>query len=745
MHDGLPGAALVDHFWPPFDPFFGVCVSPHPRHPTPPTPPTHATHSPQSTGDCAQAPFMMAAAGTVDLDVLPRPGGHATGTHPAPSPQPSTSTVDLGFLETQLCQAEALLLQLTTRSPTRALAQAPPQEAARRRPPSPSKPKPPGQQRRVMKPQRPPPPAPHGRRKGPLPPVPHGNAAALARLAAPRRDVYVERERQRRAQEETKVAQEGCTFAPRLCHGTEKWAAAANEHGRADKPLPERLGDKQAAAEAARRRRHAHLEQKLLQECTFRPTLYTAVAVAAETGPSASGGADPAGSPSRRPPLHERLGDVQRSRRDHLDKLRARAEDERNQAWTFRPLLCGVSEDMARQRRLEEEEGGGEEEGDDDLHDLDHARRGEAQGHHDKVTTHMARETQRFLQRRMAKRWALEQAQLEDCRFTPRLCERTEALLTRAGLPQDFDGRQDVWEAECQKRRNKTKAAQQQEEEQWFKPVLTQQGRAAGSRTQPPKDTVVQRLAVAETARRDAARRQRTDAHYAQFQYQPTLNPLSRALGRPSSTTELAYNWRGEMARAKAAEDAQARFDADCTFSPSTFTSSNKGRLDFRDPASIRALWEEQRRTKDRQAAEAAKAREAEELQACTWQPQLVATTAVPARRRQEQHQSPVLVRGLGKFLMRSDAAARARATTASQAAGGRTPATTTTTTTTTTTPKPFRLSARPPPAQRGSRAAVRAEAERQAMETLTFRPETIERRKQEALRRLLLSVGLSS
>jgi hypothetical protein len=638
----------------------------------------------------------------------------------------------------------------------------------------------------------------------------------LLRLAQPRHEIYAERERQRQEREAVKAAQENCTFTPTLCQGTEKRAAAlaAASKGEVPKSLPDRLRERQEAAEAARRCRQAKFELEQAAECTFQPVLYTDQAhlmpgSAFLSSPSSS----PCSSPSRRPghdkPLHERLGDVQRARRDHLDRLRAREEEKQAAEWTFRPRLCGVTEEMARQRRQDQDDQYlydrciYEDEDEEEEHQQQQQQQQQQQPLKGGTTfDYLAHESQRFLQRRMAKRWALEQEQLAECHFAPRLCEKTEELIANAGLPLDFESRQYVWEEQRQRKASVIEARKAAEEGRWFKPALEPQSEAMVARLRQRleqedhdggyyhgNEPVVRRLAVKETARREAARQHRTEVFYAQYRFQPSLNPVSRALGRPSTTDELAYNWRGEIARNKVAEEAQARFDAECTFQPVLLSSSSSSSSvppassALRVPAvgavtktkarttgaatsssvavastkavvataqlaqpsvSIAAGWEDRRRAKDALAAEARATREAEELQACTWQPQL-ATKAIPTRRRQEQQQSPVLVRGLGKFIARTQAAVQQReertAAAACLAAGGakRTGVLTVSGAgqVTTTMPRPFQLSSRPQ-GQRGSHATVRAEVEKLTQATLTFRPQTIERRKQAALQKLL-------
>lgn len=606
------------------------------------------------------------------------------------------------------------------------------------------------------------------------------SAAALSRLAQPRNEIYKERESLRREQEALKLAEAGCTFKPSLCEGTEKRVAAAAAASREEvvKPLPERLMEKKKASEQARRIRQAKVLEEQARECTFRPVLYTSAS-------SGSGGRVPPSStlispsqcPKREKPLHERLGDVQRARREHLARLRAEREEVRAAEWTFQPRLCGMTEGMARQRRL----GNGNSDTGTDQEKVKHPL-----GRQSSTFSRLVRDSERFLQQRMARRSASEARRHVDCRFAPTLAQKTDELLVKAGWPSGFEARQQLWEDYRREKAVAVEQAMAAEEERWFKPVLEPKSEAIVARIRSLRESkghesderpnlqgsVVHRLAVEERARREAARQARTMAALSEFHYEPSINPLSRALGRSSDIEELTYNWRGVVARNKAAEEAQARFEAACTFQPEisnvhSYTSLQRPALGSRSghvssksviaktvarnhgKVKDRSLSGAQQPTsaggedrwglKEAQAADTRAAREAEELKACTWSPLLTKNMSRP---RMDRHQSPVLVRGLGKFLARSQAAAQQRqgqasATAALAVGGARMRTNCVPSLYTMTTSRPFRLSSRPQD-QRGSQAKVRSEIERLARSSLTFRPQTIERRKQAVLHKLL-------
>lgn len=65
--------------------------------------------------------------------------------------------------------------------------------------------------------------------------------------------------------------------------------------------------------------------------------------------------------------------------------------------------------------------------------------------------------------------------------------------------------------------------------------VLLQSGRNAGESRQE----LIERLACTDKERLEAVRRQKAEQHYAQFDFRPALNPISRLVGRQPSVELL--------------------------------------------------------------------------------------------------------------------------------------------------------------------------------------------------------------
>jgi hypothetical protein len=65
--------------------------------------------------------------------------------------------------------------------------------------------------------------------------------------------------------------------------------------------------------------------------------------------------------------------------------------------------------------------------------------------------------------------------------------------------------------------------------------VLLQSGRHAGESRQE----LIERLACTDKERLEAVRRQKAEQHYAQFDFRPALNPISRLVGRQPSVELL--------------------------------------------------------------------------------------------------------------------------------------------------------------------------------------------------------------
>lgn len=523
-------------------------------------------------------------------------------------------------------------------------------------------------------------------------------AETLARLALPRREFYAVKEQLRAEREREEMA--ACTFQPSLCEGTKRRAARAAAAAAPDAPLlplPDRLQQRQLEAERRRRMRRLEREEAELRDCTFTPHISPAAAALVPPEVAAR-------------PLHDRLGEVQRARRERLAMLKARLEAEAeaegsssSSSKSRRPTISALSEQLARAGwTVDDAAAAGEEEGygmgGADAWGEGGSEDGAAAVVRD-LQARLLREARRREQQRMQRLWAHEQAQAAACPFAPRLSAGTRRLVEEDPRFAElgFIERQALLDAEAARRREEEEARLEAERARWFRPAITARGRQQQQlqEDETPEERA-RRLSVEEAARRAEARARRTEAFYAEMAtFQPALNLVSRALGRAaSSVDDLVYDWRREQARCRAAEEAEARLQEECTFRPTlvaaqrpsrggaTTTGMRGGQViggdgdgdgdrRSRTAAGVAAAKSNTRsgRARTRQAQEALERQAWEEraraeLEACTFQPDTRASrrsfaTAVGGATGMGAGARPVIVRGLGSFLARRQQAER--------------------------------------------------------------------------------------
>lgn len=142
---------------------------------------------------------------------------------------------------------------------------------------------------------------------------------------------------------------------------------------------------------------------------------------------------------------------------------------------------------------------------------------------------------------------------------------------------------------------------------------------------------------------REAAR----DAYYAQFNYRPEINPISRSLGQASSIDVLSRS--KSQSRESPRESSRSRSMGDDDDDDATTKTLDGERstnhLSFRDPMQ---KIEAERQARERRLAERRRAQEYLELKDCTFHPQ---TSKRPNSNKTSRQTKPVVVRGLGRFL----------------------------------------------------------------------------------------------
>jgi hypothetical protein len=523
-----------------------------------------------------------------------------------------------------------------------------------------------------------------------------------------------------------------CTFKPvtgRAPHGV---PSSSSPNARAD--APQRLHAEAQARTAAREAAKRHMEEAELRSLTFMPRVNP-------TDPSS-------GAASQRP-LYERVAELIRTR----DASRAAAAEEARAAaeCTFAPRVGANSERIAAALRAA---------GEMPAHVLDRLAAGETSAAGGRFAA--------------AARAATLGASMEadaagGYTFAPKLSansERIVASMDAAGRPGDFVQRQAAYAAASERRRAVAFAAE--EADCTFSPdvasaeeVLARSRHAARlGETAAERDV---RLASADARRKESLRRRLEAGLYGSnvMPFAPALSAETRRMA-PVGTPleELVADTRRERARAAAAAAAEAQRAAECTFRPNTASGGGSG-----GGGGLGSSWSEQRMPrrsgsasrvrlppsamfaadangaaakirdfnleKEVQAERARAAKEAAELAACTFWPEV--------NRSRPRSASPVVVRGLGTFMQKQAAATKLKEEAAERArraflldAPSRPPRAPF------TIPRPFgAMEARAAEAE-ARRAALLARAAEEEAAKHPFRPSTRETANREMLRRIM-------
>ncbi|GAQ83719.1 hypothetical protein KFL_001590070 [Klebsormidium nitens] len=491
----------------------------------------------------------------------------------------------------------------------------------------------------------------------------------IRQLARPRSSTY-EKYAQVREQRENETMQ-SCSFRPSVS------IDSGMLHQRKG-PIDERLHGEWRRKATERERIRRAVEQAELEKCTFRPHISDVSELLA--------------SEDRRP-IYERFEEIQRRKSEAL--ARAREQLQRNEG-TFRPKINHRSERIALRMGLEE---------------IDVA---------DRLTTFASTAS---LGRKLR---CVEERELEEqekCPFRPEINPSTERILNEAlYVPADGDflTRQHLFnELRYQKQ---LELQSRQSAECRFRPdigsaeeVLAQAGRNAGESRQE----LIERLACTDKERLEAIRRLKAEQHYAQFEFRPALNPISRLVGRPPSVELLHKDDRAkqklEMLRAEA-EEAQKR---ECTFQPelsrpSLETSDSRRTISMRDPELISARIQEQERERLARIEAVRELQREQELQDCTFRPAINGTPP-------EQLDQPVIVPGLGRYLELQEMSKRLKKEQEERERRAFLLEIPSNLSRQSTKPQPFRLHS----GSEQRKAEVARRAEEDFEEKCTFRPET--------------------
>lgn len=433
----------------------------------------------------------------------------------------------------------------------------------------------------------------------------------IEQMSRRRQEVLQKREMERLRREQAEM--ERCTFKPQIM-------SSAGSTPAVQIPAEERLFHDADHRIVNRERAKREMEEQEIATFSFRPRINETSERIIE---------------DKYRPVHERVGELQRAKYEKMQRLRVESE-QLNKDLTFVPAINEKSSRLASHRST-----------------MDIAER------------LAGADVANKLQRRAVTQEEHNRRQAEEFTFTPKINENSQRIVEEsemfAGSRRDFVQRQKEWMKAQQRRLEMDKQIVGVLTEPQFRPQINENSEAiiaaktaAALEDQSGK---IDRLAYRDKARKEALQEAIKEQYHAQFSYQPDINPVSKVIGRSSKLTELVTNERSKKAKERIAREAERQFQQDYTFKPAIQSGEAGGQESSRilkDPESLTKNIQQMRLEKERRIEEARKELEYAELKECTFQP-----VKISERRRVKQPDGPILVRGLGKYLERKEAARR--------------------------------------------------------------------------------------
>lgn len=338
-------------------------------------------------------------------------------------------------------------------------------------------------------------------------------------------------------------------------------------------------------------------------------------------------------------PIHERVGEVQRQKKEQLHQLRLQKYDDPD--LTFAPSINEVSESLAQSRN-----------------------------HSIKFQERIIRELAREKEKKYRMQEMHEHEEFQKHSFRPKLSKNTKRIVQQSSLfqsshgsedIQDFLKRQEAYEARNRTRREIDKHGVRNKPK--FKPTISATSHllveSKLERIGETEQDRLQRMAFKNKQRNEALKECIREQYYAQYNFQPEINKISKIIGRPTDLDELVSNERNRQLIQDLEMKAEEEHAKKYRFQPQLLTDpeiakNSRFRIDPQDTENVMQRIEEIQREKERKIEETKKIMQYEEMQGCTFQPQRVNTRNVDPGKFSTK---PVIVPGLGKHMERIERA----------------------------------------------------------------------------------------
>ena len=299
-----------------------------------------------------------------------------------------------------------------------------------------------------------------------------------------------------------------------------------------------------------------------------------------------------------KPPLYQRLEEVQKEMSERKKIIRLEAENN-DPDLTFRPQINQNSNLLAQMKKNRE---------------LNSSRGSSVE-----------------------RKRIVEQSIEENYTFTPQISYNPSVSA------KDFLERQKALQQKLQMKREQM--MERLQSSYTFKPNIdrTSQYMTEGNKERA-KNKLEERL-NSDGRRKQELQENLAKVHYSQFTYEPSINPLSKKLGRSSSLSEIAFSTSAKEAKKRVAEEKAAEIEKKCSFTP-TINGNEKFRnieSRYKQNENISQVINEDMTLKRLKQEGIKKSNEYESMKECTFAPKGVG--------RVINSEANVKVKGMERFL----------------------------------------------------------------------------------------------
>jgi hypothetical protein len=411
----------------------------------------------------------------------------------------------------------------------------------------------------------------------------------IQQLSKPKSETLEKREKLRRERQE--IIDSECTFKPNIT------PYKNSNRSFSEYPVDERLYQDAETKLNERERIKREKEEEIAAQFPFSPQVQSSVSKLV-------------GSNKEKPPLYQRLEEVQKEINERKKIIRLEAE-KNDPDLTFRPQINSNSSQLANLKRSRENSSNSRNESND-----------------------------RKL--RISEQYSME----DECTFTPRISNYSNNITT-----SDFLQRQKALQEKIKSKREEM--IKRIQSNYTFKPSIDQTSKyIADSNRDRSKDRLEERL------NKDGRKKIELQAYlqqdyYSQFTYEPVINPISKKLARSSSLNEIAFNQNSKDAKKKVAEEKAAEIERKCSFTPKIITSDRFKNIDsrYKQTENISDIISDQISAKKQKQDNLKKVYEYESMKECTFAPQNLG--------KKVNFDNKIKVKGMERFLELKEIAKR--------------------------------------------------------------------------------------